>query len=91
MGEWAKMTYRRFRWSEMRFETLYTTPLFGLSYQNGYNSSRKSHSYFLDGALEAMEKKTYCRHSENLSVITSLVSWVRLIEALHVTTRETFR
>ena len=31
MGGWAKMTHRRFRWSEMRFETLYTTPRFGLS------------------------------------------------------------
>ncbi len=31
MGPWAKLTRRRFRWSEMRFETRYTTPRFGLS------------------------------------------------------------
>lgn len=30
MGPWAKLTRRRFRWSEMRFETRYTTPRFGL-------------------------------------------------------------
>lgn len=30
MGPWATLTRRRFRWSEMRFETRYTTPRFGL-------------------------------------------------------------
>lgn len=30
MGPWAKRTRRRFRWSEMRYETRYTTPRFGL-------------------------------------------------------------
>lgn len=30
MGPWAKLTRRRFRWSEMRYETRYTTPRFGL-------------------------------------------------------------
>lgn len=30
IGPWAKLTRRRFRWSEMRYETRYTTPRFGL-------------------------------------------------------------
>ena len=32
MGGWAKLTHRRFRWSEMRFETLYTTPAFCIAW-----------------------------------------------------------
>ena len=44
------MTHRHFRWSEMRFETLYTTPRFGLS-DNGYNSdSVKDPRYPLNGS-----------------------------------------
>ena len=90
MGGWAKMTHRRFRWSEMRFETLYTTPLFGLSQRNDLTDSKKTPRYYLDGSLDAM-KKTYCGRNVQLADTTSLVSWVRLVEALHISTRETLR
>ena len=86
MGGWAKMTHRHFRWSEMRFETLYTTPRFGLS---GIMDGHKEQRYPLDGTA-LMIMKTYCDPYRSTSTsTTSLVSWVRFMEALHLNSRAT--
>ena len=117
MGGWAKMTHRHFRWSEMRFETLYTTPRFGLSeLEAEYDMSRqfattpqfeppwttprsgpykivdnvKEPRYPLNGTPGMMEK-TYCEpHHSTSSSTTSLVSWLRFMEALHHYSSATF-
>ena len=96
MGRWAKMTRRRFRWSEMRFETIYTTPLFGLhprlasrlalSKEKDLHGNPVQH-FQLDGSPYAM-KVTYCEPSPHRRG-TMLASWVALIEALHINSRET--
>ena len=86
MGGWAKMTHRHFRWSEMRFETLYTTPRFGLS--DSFDSV-KHPRYPLNGS-PLMMVKTHCEPYRNTSAsITSLVSWVRFMQALHLTSNAT--
>ena len=88
MGGWAKMTHRHFRWSEMRFETLYTTPRFGLS--DGF-SVVKEPRYQLNGSA-LMMVKTHCEPYRNTSAIqTSLVSWVNFMQALHLTSKATLR
>ncbi len=88
MGGWAKMTHRHFRWSEMRFETLYTTPRFGLS-DNFEFDSVKEPRYPLNGS-SWMLIKTHCEPYRNTSAsMTSLVSWVRFMEALHLTSSAT--
>ena len=92
MGRWAKLTHRRFRWSEMRFETLYTTPQFGLfPYTPGQSVSKETDAYGtkgmryqLDGSAWSKEA-TYCETTRgpHLAGGTENVSWLRFIEALH--------
>ena len=92
MGRWARLTHRRFRWSEMRFETLYTTPQFGLfPYMPGQSVSKvtdvygtKEMYYQLDGSAWSKEA-TYCdtTRGSHLTGWTENVSWLRFIEALH--------
>ena len=99
MGGWAKLTHRRFRWSEMRFETLYTTPQFGLfPYMPGQSVSEtdaygtKEIHYQLDGSPWSKEA-TYCgtTRGPHLAGGTENVSWLRFIEALHRNTGETLK
>lgn len=94
MGSWAKLTRRRFRWREIRFETLYSTPRFGLfPYTQGHVLSHEVGQYgvstphiLLDGTPAAM-RSTFCEQKSYQS--NELVSWIKLIEALHYNSRRT--
>lgn len=100
MGGWAKLTHRRFRWSEMRFETLYTTPQFGLfPYMPGQSVSKETDAYGtkemhyqIDGSAESLQA-TYCEITRvpHLAGSTEYVSWLRFIEALHRNTGESLK
>lgn len=98
MGRWAKLTRRKFRWSELRFETIYTTPYFGLgSYAEPYNWAptrswnTKTARCPLDGTLSSMET-TFCKSSDvDHGNSTELASWVKFIEALHLNSRGTLK
>ena len=94
MGSWAKLTRRRFHWGEFRFETLYSTPRFGLfpyvpkhilSDEVGQFGVSTPH-ILLDGSPTAM-RSTFCGNKPYRS--NDLVSWIRLIEALHYNSRRT--
>lgn len=94
MGSWAKLTRRRFRWGEIRFETLYSTPRFGLfPYTPEHVLSREPGQFgvstphiLLDGSPAAM-RSTFCGQKSYQS--NELVSWIKLIEALHYNSRRT--
>ena len=94
MGSWAKLTRRRFRWGEIRFETLYSTPRFGLfPYTPGHILSHEMGQFgvssphiLLDGSPAAM-RSTFCEQKSFQS--NELVSWIKLIEALHYNSRRT--
>lgn len=96
MGSWAKLTRRRFRWGEIRFETLYTTPRFGLfPYTPGHilsheveDSGNLTPHFLLDGSPSAM-RSTFCDKKRNSNSSNELVSWIKLIEALHYNSRRT--
>ena len=100
MGRWAELTHRRFRWSELRFETLYTTPQFGLfPYMPGQSVSKQTDAYGtkevhyqLDGSAWSKEA-TYCETARgpHLAGGTENVSWLRFIEALHRNTGESLK
>lgn len=100
MGQWARLTHRKFRWSEMRFETLYTTPQFGLfPYMPGQSVSKETDAYGtkemhyqLDGSAWSKEA-TYCETTRgpHLAGGTENVSWLRFIEALHSNSRESLK
>lgn len=75
----------------MRFETIYTTPRFGMHPRSALSKEKDSRGniirhYQLDGSQYAM-KATYCEPSP-YSRGTELASWVTLIEALHTNSRE---
>ena len=84
----------------MRFETLYTTPQFGLySYMPGQSVSKetdeygtKEMHYQLDGSAWSREA-TYCESTRgpHLTGGTENVSWLRFIEALHRNTGESLK
>ena len=97
MGGWAKLTRRRFRWSELRFETIYTVPRFGIySYVGApmVNSAQETVSYHpLDGSMSSL-KRTNSKVSQeerfnDFDGPDNLVSWVRFIEALHANSAQT--
>lgn len=97
MGGWAKFTRRKFRWSELRFETIYTVPRFGIySYLDApmVNNARKAISYHpLDGSTDSL-KRTNSKllpddRLEEVDGPDNLVSWVRFIEALHANSAQT--
>ena len=103
MGRWAKLTRRKFRWSELRFETLYTIPHFDIFPYTGmpifHQSSRRRAGsmihviphYPLDGSDE-MLRKTYCQIGESERDSESeLASWVKCIEAFHNNSAQTLR
>ena len=102
IGPWAKLTTRKFRWRELRYETIYTTPRFSLAPYYGSRSwqgkpdesvmsmaIRGTPTLPLDGTQEMIEK-TYATppggHGglEVYNGPSEMVSWVRLIDALHV-------
>ena len=90
MGRWAKSTRRKFRWSEMRFETIYRTPFFGLSHPSDQSPTALA-AIQIDGTIASM-RDTYCEPTvDNRDGFKELVSWVRFIEALHKSTGETLR
>lgn len=96
MGLWAKLTRRRFRWGEIRFETLYSTPRFGLfPYTPGHilsheveQSGALTPHFLLDGSPAAM-RSTFCDPTPKTYHSNELVSWIKLIEALHYNSRRT--
>lgn len=104
MGAWAKATHRKFRWADLRFETLYTTPRFALFPYNGKTMStfsRKGRSmplgipyHPLDGSKEMIQKTYATPLSEDLGTSVfhgpvEMASWVRLIDALHLLAADT--
>ena len=106
MGGWAKLTRRKFRWSEFRFETIYTIPHFSLSTYEGkpiyLETSRRSMGsmmvriprYPLDGSDE-MLRKTYCQSGRMMrdwsDSADEMASWVNFIEVFHRNSSQTLR
>lgn len=94
VGGWAKNTRRRFRWSQLRFEVLYTTPHIGIYAPEHYEGAHvENHLKSLgldyrkiDGSRESIES-TFS-DPINVDKATSKthvyrVSWIPLIECLH--------
>ena len=109
VGQWAELTSRKFRWRELRYETIYTTPRFSLAPYRGARTWQKRPSAIvtsivhegtptlpLDGTPE-MIQETYAtpisekRGLEFYDGPSEMVSWVRLIDALHINAEETRR
>lgn len=98
MGPWAKLTRRRFRWSELRYETRYTTPRFGLFKTLVGDTSAllvslptRDNHYRLDGSYRSMRATFIGQVSRKYSVSTEQVSWVMFLEALHYNSLFTYR
>ncbi|KAL9024813.1 MAG: hypothetical protein Q9180_007799, partial [Flavoplaca navasiana] len=103
IGGWGGQTHRKFRWTDLRFETIYTTPRFSLMPYTGKTvicgtgamTNRRIQEYNpLDGTPEMIEK-TYATPLHQTSSLTfsnwfsEMASWVRFIDALHSNAAQT--
>ena len=80
IGQWASKTRRKFRWSEFRFETIFSTP--DIRLQRGREEDKSATS--ITGDFES-RKKTLISHVESSDDRRGdLVSWLMLLHRLHV-------
>src|SRR6266536_684882 len=79
MGPWAKRTRLRWRWTQFRFETLFTTPDIVL-YNLTHLGRRKLDAVLITGTEESREV-TLTPQLTGLD--KQLVSWISLLDELH--------
>ena len=83
IGDWATLTRRKWRWSEFRFETKFTTPTIRLVDMADYTSLGTL--TLVTGDPESRHK-TYVRSINNLDSDESgdRVGWLELLDHLHL-------
>ena len=80
IGQWASKTTRKFRWSEFRFETIFSTP--DIRLQRG---RKEDHSAIPVTGDDESRQQTLISHVESSSDRHGdLVSWLMLLHRLHV-------
>ena len=89
MGPWAKLTRLRWRWSQFRFETLFTTPqIFLAVYHIDGNQQRVADVSaddkveHISGSLES-RNRTMSVSSYGVERNSELACWLSLLESLH--------
>ena len=98
MGEWALKTKRKWRWSEFRFETIFTTPNIQLDALGDGQQGR----VFITGGEES-RRETYCSGGSKMPILSAtryggssesaddLVGWLSFLNILHVTQDSFFK
>ena len=83
IGEWATLTRRKWRWSEFRFETKFTTPNIRLI--EAADRPRLGKVRFITGDLES-RRRTYVTSISNPDDDESgdQVGWLALLDQLHL-------
>ncbi len=91
IGRWAKKTRRKWRWTEFRFETIFTTPDIYLEFIDNPDSLR--HWAFIEGSAISRAQTSSDglprgitiprKASDSLEVENDLVSWLSLLDMLH--------
>ena len=84
MGGWAKRTRRKWRWSEFRFETIFTTPNFQLSFY-----MENPNVVFVTGSRSSREQ-TYC--TPNIPWVETggsddVAGWLSFLNMIHESQR----
>ena len=96
MGDWATKTKRKWRWSEFRFETLFTTPNFQLEALSRYQQFPAAGGDFVTGdessrrgtlSLGRLPGWTASPVSETTS---DLAGWLSLLHILHISQQHFF-
>ena len=97
MGGWATKTKRKWRWSEFRFETIFTTPnirLYPISHEyvdrvyiTGDNKSRRE-TYCYGGPLKKIQLAMWFDGSSEMA--DDLVGWFILLNTLHLSQQSYF-
>ncbi|KAI9800776.1 MAG: hypothetical protein M1833_003193 [Piccolia ochrophora] len=102
LGPWAKRTRLRWRWTQFRFETLFTTPdlalhkypdLKNVAWGELQRSSGQQGLEVIDGSASSLEKTLTSSETDN-DPSQELVCWIRLLGILHYVqdvTRPTLR
>lgn len=83
IGEWAKKTRRKWRWSEFRFETIFTTPDIHLAFIDRPYPARIG--AFIEGNTTSRQETYSARFHVNVYSETEddLVQWLSLLNMLH--------
>ncbi|KAI9737803.1 MAG: hypothetical protein M1834_009172 [Cirrosporium novae-zelandiae] len=87
MGPWAKRTHLRWRWSQFRFETIFTTPFISLYPFNKQSvkviGPRYDRAWVVGGMCTEQSKKAHSlvsgKHGENIDSAT----WLRFLRAIY--------
>lgn len=98
MGGWATKTRRKWRWSEFRFETIFTTPNFRLDvlgseragsiYITGDENSRRE-TYCYGGYLQTIQLAMWLDGTSEMA--DDVVGWFSLLIILHMSQESYFK
>lgn len=89
IGGWAKKTRRKWRWSEFRFETIFTTPEIHLAVMAKPDLGQ--HAAFIEGDAIS-RRQTHCEglylsstepNQNDLEIVDDLVGWLSLLDMIH--------
>ena len=100
MGEWATKTRRKWRWSEFRFETIFTTPNIQLDARSVFEQGPEYGGVFITGSASSRretlsagdsELRVWPARREPRSETTSdLAGWLSLLNTLHLSQQHFF-
>lgn len=99
IGRWAEKTRRKWRWSESRFETIFTTPDIHLASVSPYRPMR--HEAFIEGNKtsrritylngSSFTRNGYLWYDEYSETTEELASWLLLLDMFHLLQGSFFR
>jgi hypothetical protein len=92
MGGWSQYTHRKFRWAEMRFETVFATPHIMLRAPNNEAAWDSLNMIPLfPASLENLGENGMPGHGSDLCEISEYACWVKLIQEIETMQSEMLR
>ena len=101
MGQWATKTKRKWRWSEFRFETIFTTP--NIFLVNAADEPHQNHKgiHLIKGDIDSRRETYSTPSSQKVEYVATghvalaelphdLVGWLSLLNMLHLTQERVF-
>lgn len=100
MGDWATKTRRKWRWSEFRFETIFTTPNIELDARSVLRTRSRDGGVFITGSASSRRETLSAGGSELLvwpakrksgsETTSDLAGWLSLLNILHLSQQHFF-
>ena len=100
MGDWATKTRRKWRWSEFRFETIFTTPNIELNTPSVLGTRSRDGGVLITGSASSRRETLSAGGSESLvwpakrksgsETTSDLAGWLSLLNILHLSQQHFF-